>query len=188
MIEVEKKFQPTDEQLKSMLEGADFIKGSINHDIYYDYEDLRLLNNGIRLRNRNGSFEVKIKQKTDNYGNVINSEIEDEEEIKKYLNITGSIQDFIDHNMIVFSDYVNNRKKYKKGIFNIDLDDMDFGYKLCEIEVMVENENQIEQAESEIINFINQYGIELKKIPMKREVYLKLKNPDLYNKIYGSLV
>ena len=37
MIEVEKKFIPTEEQLKSMLEGAEFLGEKNLEDFYYDY-------------------------------------------------------------------------------------------------------------------------------------------------------
>ena len=184
MIEVEKKFQPTKEQLEKLLEGAEFLGEKINHDVYYDYEDLRLFRDDIKLRDRNGSWELKIGKKigiTDT--ETISHEIEDEEGIKKYLGISIPLEQYVKENMIVFSDYVNNRKKYKKREFVIDLDSMDFGYELCEVELLVDSEEKAKEASDTILAFVKQFDIEIQKIPSKRDVYLSLKNPELYEKI-----
>ncbi len=186
MIEIEKRFQPTEGQLRELLEGAEFLGEAVNRDIYYDYQDLRFFDRGIRLRNRNGSFELKINTKKGSSKlGLVRNEIEDEEEIKKFLNIDIPIQKFVDENMMVLSDYVNNRKKYKKGLFSIDLDDMDFGYKLCEVELMVEDEDEISNAKNLISEFIKQHGIKIKKIPTKGEAYLRIKNPELCKRLFG---
>jgi adenylate cyclase class IV len=188
MIEVEKKFQPTKEQLEKLLEGAEFLGLKINHDLYYDYDDLRLFHDNIKLRNRNGSFELKIgKQLSEDETDSIHTEIEDEEEIKKYLDITTPLEQYTKEQMIVSSDYVNNRKKYKKGEFTIDVDSMDFGYELCEVELLVPSEEKAKEASDVILAFVKQFGIEIQKIPSKRETYLRLKKPELYEKIYGNI-
>src|ERR1035437_2614520 len=112
MIEVEKKFQPTEEKLKSLLEHAEFLGEIINHDIYYDYNDFRLLKQDIRLRNRNGSFELKLGKSSG-----VAEEIEEEEKIKKYFDTSRPIQDFIKENLILVIDYKAKRRKYKKEEF-----------------------------------------------------------------------
>lgn len=184
MIEVEKGFQVTEEELGNLLRDAEFSGDRTNHDIYYDFSDYHFFNNGIKLRNRNGSFELKIK-----LPNGSSNEIEDEEEVRKYLNTELPIQDFVDKNMIVFSDYINNRRKYKKGEFVIDVEGLDFVErvlkgKVIEIELMVSNENEVSLAIDKILNFAKEYGITHKKIPAKREIYLMVYNPDLYKKLY----
>lgn len=63
MIEVEKKFKPTEEQLNAMVTGAEFLCEKVLHDVYYDYPDYRMFKKDVRLRNRNGNFELKIGQK-----------------------------------------------------------------------------------------------------------------------------
>jgi len=187
MIEVEKKFQPTKEQLEKLLQGAEFLGEKVNHDIYYDYDDLRLFHDNIKLRNRNGNFELKIDKKVgNNDSDIISHEIEDEEEIKTYLHINIPLEQYIQNNMIIFSDYINNRKKYKKGEFTIDVDNMDFGYELCEVELLVDSEEKAKEASDSILSFVKQFGIEIQKIPSKRETYLLLKKPELYEKIYGN--
>jgi len=85
MIEVEKKFQPTQEQLQKMLEEAEFVGEVANHDIYYDYPDYRLYTTPENkcLRNRNGSFELKMRSSSI-YGR---NEIEDKGEIERYFGV-----------------------------------------------------------------------------------------------------
>ena len=82
MIEVEKKFQPTKEQLAKMLADSEFIKEKDLHDVYYDYPDYKMFKAFVYLRNRNGRFELKIG---DDEIEGVSKEIEDEEEIKKYF-------------------------------------------------------------------------------------------------------
>jgi predicted adenylyl cyclase CyaB len=186
MIEVETSFQPTREQLAKLLEEAEFLGEKINHDIYYDFPDYKLFKEQVKFRSRSGAFELKIKTI-----NGASSEIEDEEEVKKYFNTELPLLDFINKNMIVITDYVNNRKKYKKEDFSIDVDDIDFGNgvledKVIEIELMVENEAEIAEAKEKIANLAKKYNIEFKKIPAKRELYLRIHNPELCDQLYGK--
>ncbi|MDQ3076097.1 MAG: CYTH domain-containing protein [bacterium] len=181
MIEVEKKFQPTEEQLTAMLEGAEFVGEVVNHDVYYDYPDYRLHREGSCFRKRNNNFELKIKL----FKNA-KKEIEDEQEIKRYFGTNAPLQDFIDNNLLVLTDFKNTRKKYKKEGFSIDLDNMDFGYTMCEMELMVEREDQIDEARNLLAEFMEQYGIEDNKIPTKRAAYLMKYKPELYKELYGD--
>ena len=79
MIEVEKWFQPTDEQLKRMVADSEFLGEVVNHDVYYDYSDFRIFKNYVKFRSRNGVFEVKIEIKVDKRGQNAEKEIEEEE-------------------------------------------------------------------------------------------------------------
>jgi len=181
MIEVEKKFQPTEEQLDVMLADAEFVGEVVNHDILYDYPDYKLFKQHIRMRNRNGSFEMKIPA-----GDFACTELGEPEEIKKYFNTTQPLQDFVAENMIVFTDFTTHRRKYKKGEFNIDVDHVESVYDVCEIEIMVEKEDQINDARERILKFALSYGFEVKNIPEKRELNLKHFNPSLYKELYGD--
>ena len=181
MIEVEKKFQPTDEQLAKLLENSHFVKEVVNHDIYFDYPDYRLLKARIRLRSRNGSFELKIGKPGKNEGA---EEIEIKEEIEKYFN-TDNLEEFMAKNLHPVIDYKTKRNKYKNGEFAIDVDEMSFGYSLCEIELLVENEEQINEAQEKIFNFAKAYDFEIKELPSKRGMYLQLTKPEVYKEIFG---
>lgn len=179
MIEIEKRFQPIEEQIKALLEGAEFVGEVLLHDIYYDYIDYRLLKNDIRLRERNGSFELKIGKKSG-----VAEEIENEDEIAKYFGIRGGLRNFVKNELIVFMDFSNNRKSYKKDGFNIDIDKMSFGYEVCEIELLVEDENKIKEAEEKIVNFAKKYKLEPSKLLAKRIEYLKRFKPEIYKEVY----
>lgn len=180
MIEVEKKFQPTSEQLYKLLEGAEFLGEIELHDVYYDFPDLRLIKNDIRLRKRNDGYELKIGE-----GKGVSQEIENENEIEKYFATKMPLQRFVDENMIEVIDFKNTRKKYKKDGFTIDVDSMDFGYQLVEIELLVSHESEITGAEERIVAYAESFGIERKKLPQKREEYFRLKKPEIYRQLYG---
>src|ERR1035437_8103456 len=94
MIEVEKNFQPTEEQLKAMLLNTEFIENKSIKDVYYDFDNLKLLKDSIKLRNRNGSFELKIGKP-----GGVDQEIENKEEIENYFN-TDNLDQFIKDNLI----------------------------------------------------------------------------------------
>lgn len=180
MIEVEKKFQPTEEQLAKLLEGAEFVKEVINHDIYYDYPDYRMFKEDIKFRKRNNNFELKIKL-THN----ADREIEDEEEIKKYFN-TENLVDFIEKNLLVYIDYETLRKKYVKEGFKIDIDELNFGVNSCDIELLIDDEEDISNAEEKVMNFARQYDLEFKDLLSKRGEYLKRFKPELFQELYGD--
>src|SRR6185436_8604727 len=99
MIEVERQFHATEEQIQSLLQGAQFLGEKVNHDIYHDYPDYRLFKEDIRLRNRDGSFELKIGG-----GRGVNKEINRREEIEKYFN-TSNLDEFIKNNLIPIIEY-----------------------------------------------------------------------------------
>ena len=180
MIEVEKKFQPTEEQLKALVNNSKFIKEVELHDLYYDYPDYSLWKKTVFFRNRNGGFEVKIQVKdTGSY-----NEIEDEESIKKYFKTDKQISEFIKENFIVAVDFKTKRQKYKKDDFNIDVDELSFGYKCVEIELLVGDESQIKDAQEKIIHLAEQYGFDMKKVPPKRHEYFRIVKPDIYKDLY----
>ena len=183
MIEVEKKFQPTDEQLASLLKDAQFLGEKINHDVGYDYPDYRLLKKEIRLRNRNGSFELKISKHKE--ASEVSHEIENKKEIERYFN-TDNFEKFVKDNLVIIVEIKTKRKKYKKGDFIIDIDELDFGYKVVEIELMVQKEDQIKDAQEKIMNLAKEYGLETKKLPGKRKEYFRLVKPEIYKKLYGD--
>ncbi|MFZ2072477.1 MAG: CYTH domain-containing protein [Minisyncoccia bacterium] len=179
MIEVEKKFQPTKKELEKLLEKAEFLGEKINHDVYYDYPDYRLIKNRIRLRIRNNLFELKIGKDSG-----ISEEIDDEEKIKDFFKTELSIKEFIKKNLILFIEYKTKRNKYKKGQFVIDIDKCDFGYEVVEIEKLIETEDKIKETEDQINMFAVENGLSFKTIDSKRNAYLKKMKPDVYLKIF----
>jgi adenylate cyclase class IV len=88
MIEVEKKFQPTKEQLDALLLDAQLVKEKTQHDTYYDFPDFRLFKKGIRLRKRGTGFELKIDPDRGISESQISIEIENDSEIMEYLGLS----------------------------------------------------------------------------------------------------
>jgi len=173
MIEVEKKFIPTEENLKILLTDAEFLGEVTNHDIYYDYPDFRFLKGNIAFRKRNGNFELKIQS-----GSGIHEEIEDLEKIKEYFS-TSDLEEFINENLISAIEYRTVRKKYKKEDFNLDMDETDFGYQVGEIELMVEKEEDVKIAEEKIQEFASRNNLDLGKGLSKKRAYCKKFNIEL---------
>ena len=179
-FEVEKRFQPTEDQLKKILKGAEYLGEEINHDIYYDYPDYRFLKNeDKKFRTRNGIFELKII-----LSSGVSQEINDEESIKKYFETNLSLKDFTEKSLKSFMEYKVFRKKYQKDGFIIDLDRTDFGYEVCEIEKLVSDKDKVYRIQAEINKFAVHNGLSLKEVESKRKVYLKKIKPEIYKKIY----
>ena len=187
MIEVEKKFQPTKEQLENLLEGAIFLKEKSIHDVYYDFEDFRLFKKDLRLRIRNSGFELKVYKPETNGRQRIADEYTSDDDIKKVLNISnGDLEKFVLDNMRVVCDFNTNRREYNKEGFTIDIDTTDFGFGVVEIEFLVENESDINMAEQKILNFAEKFKLKAVDLPLKTEAYLMEVYPEVYRKIYGD--
>lgn len=186
MIEVEKKFQPTDEQLKAMLEGAEFLGEVVNHDVYYDYPDFRYYTNAENtcLRKRNGSFELKMHT-----GKGFSKEVENLDEIAEHFGVDDLLS-FVNEKMVPIIEYKTERRKYKKGEFTIDVDKTDFGtgekYLMCEIECMVENDAEVAETLEKIMNLAKQHNFETKKIFSKHKEYLRRVKPEVYEKLFNN--
>lgn len=181
MIEVEKKFQPTEEQLARLLEDAEFVREDVIHDIYYDYPDYSLFEKRVYFRNRDDNFELKVQVSEGSH-----EEISDEEKIKRYFNTTKDLPDFIHENLIEAIDVTTHRTKYTKDELNVEIDEMDFGYKCVEIEILVANEKEASGALEKIHTLAKQYGFENQKASPKRKEYFRARKPLLFKKLYGE--
>lgn len=184
MIEVEKKFSLTEEQTKRIEKTADFVKEIKNTDVYYDTADYSLLKKDIWLRNRDGVFEVKIPPQN-NPGSInVYEEITNQNEILKRLEIR-KLSDNFEENLklngfIVLLKLITQRRKFKIKEFNIDIDKVDYGYTICEIEKMVEKEDEVERASEEIFKLAKSLGLEIKKIRGKCLEYFYRFNKPVY--------
>ncbi|OGJ01303.1 hypothetical protein A3G53_00620 [Candidatus Nomurabacteria bacterium RIFCSPLOWO2_12_FULL_44_11] len=134
----------------------------------------------MRLRSRNGSLELKIGRSSG-----ASEEVEIKEKIGKYFK-TNNLEKFIRDNLIIIIDYSIHSRRYKNGDFKIDIDEMNFGYTMTEIELLVEKEEEIQEAGRKIDNFAKQYNFEIKDINPKRKEYFRKVKPDVYNELYGK--
>jgi|AntAceMinimDraft_16_1070373.scaffolds.fasta_scaffold02675_9 thiamine-triphosphatase len=166
MIEVEEKFIFDKGSEKKVIQGANFLGEKLLIDTYYDTKDYALTTKDTWLRNRNGNFELKVPL---NEGKGINDrivdrydELETAEEIRKALSIPMERtlkEDLKMKGYYPFATLVTTRRKYKKGDFNIDLDIVDFGYKIIEIELMVKDSLEMKQAVERINFFAKEKGL-----------------------------
>ncbi|MBS3176202.1 CYTH domain-containing protein [Candidatus Woesearchaeota archaeon] len=187
MIEVEQKFSLGERVKQSLLKGAKFISEKTFTDCYYDTADYALTRKDIWLRSREGSFELKVGANQDR-GNSVMSYIEltDEQSIRGFLKIpqTGSLEEYLQqHGYVPFCTAITTRRKYQKGKFMIDLDIVDFRdfqYSICEIELMVENQSQIQKAKEEIVAFARLHQIPVREVRGKVVEYLLRMRQDHY--------
>src|SRR3989344_3594240 len=164
MIEVEKKFLLSDEEVQKLITNSEFLEEVRLEDMYYDLPGFPLMKHDKYLRSRNGKFELKLpvgdrgKFEVDRY-----KEVEDESEIKKELSLGGGkiLDELEKAGYFVVAHINSSRKEYKNGEFVIDLDLTDFGYKLAEIELMAPDEGGIDRATQKILTFAQGVGIKI---------------------------
>ncbi len=213
-IEVELRYQPAEEQLKLLLDDSEKLYDEDSHDVYFDFPDFRLLRKGIRLRYRTvrkkykeeekpreaiGFFELKV-----GLGNKADLEIKDRKKIKEYLGKEmEGIKEFFDtgkdleeivmkkeNKFISIVDFKTHRKEYKKEEFIIDVDEVDYGlgedkYNMCEIESMINDENQIKDTKNKIKEFAKKYNFNTeKRVVPKGWEYLRRFNKEIFEEIY----
>lgn len=189
MIEVEKKFQPTEEQLQKLLIGAELVKEKEMHDVYYDFPDYRLFRRGDRLRKRNSGFELKAYHSKTESGVQVADEYEEEHLIKEKINLgedTRTLSEIVEKDMIAVCDFNTKRTEYKKGEFVIDVDRLSFGVDLIEVEILVDSEDKIQEAEDKILTLVREFNIEVKDLPLKTGLYLQKVKPEVYQEIFGK--
>lgn len=185
MIEIEKKFLINQATLKKITKGAKLISQQELVDIYYDTADFKYTSKDWWLRCRNGKFELKkvvegVNQKiiADRY-----EEITDEHEICKYLaiNFEKSLPRTLKINKInPFATITAERKKYRKDEFTIDFDITDFNYSICEVELMVQDDSQMNQALEKIENFRKENNLSDSHVRGKLVEYIYLNLPEHY--------
>lgn len=113
-------------------------------------------------------------------------EIQDEQKIRDILNLSkkrGLSDDLMEAEYISFCICKTTRKKYKYGLFTIDLDVVDFQdftYTIGEIEVMVSDESEVKNTVKNILTFAKEHHLNITPIRGKVIEYLKRIKPDHY--------
>lgn len=182
MIEIEKKFILTGAQETQLLQNATFVKEKTFTDTYYDDQNHSLTIKDLWLRERDGNFELKVPMNASLEERVSDQyrEIEEDDEIADFLQINISnttLRDALkERGIIPFCTLVTTRKKYTKDGFGIDLDKVDFGFNIAEIELMIESESEITQATEKIIAYAKSYGLSIGNIRGKVAEYLSRYN------------
>lgn len=177
MIEVEKKFRLTPEQEHRLLEGATLLGNKTNEDVYFDTTDFSLTRQDHWLRTRSGRWELKrrVHELGHKLGGTAYDEIENEPGIRTFLQLTvhGSLADDLEEaGYKPFARIVKERRSYEKEGFHIDLDICDFGYELAEIELLLEHEDQRQDALKRIEEFVDRQGLDQTPVRGKIIEYL----------------
>lgn len=185
MIEVERKFVIQDSNPAFLQKSkARFLGEIINTDTYYDDEEFSLTTKNIWIRKRNDKFELKkpfAQNLIDRFEEII-----DERAIRKYLDLPDNLpmeSALAEKNYTPFLTYKTNRISYSIPPFKIDLDYVNFGkwdYRVGEIELLITDSRQIDEAIASIEKFAKDNDLVLEKTPGKLLNYLKRYSPEHY--------
>ena len=188
MIEVERKFALTEEAERALTGDAEFVKEKSFMDVYYDTPSYLLTTQDLWLRERDRKFELKIPLHDRNRADFSATryrEVDDEAGIRQALEIPmrgAFLDDVEEEGYQPFCYLTTIRRKYRKNGFTIDCDtvtsDDEFVYRVGEVEMIVEDESQMGEAQKKIEKFLTDHGIELKPVRGKVLEYLKIKRPE----------
>ena len=195
MIEVELKFVLSKEQKDLLLSNANFLCQETHTDVYYDSEDYSLSLKDFWLRKRNDKFTLKIPATTKDSVKsfqkkiVPKYEIEDEDEIKKIFQITSNERletALKESKYMPLYQFSTTRSKYEKNGFIIDIDisnfDNNLSYEICEIELIVNDEGEVNNALQKIKNFAQEHSITMQTdVEGKIYFYIRHKNREHLN-------
>lgn len=170
-IEVERKFQVTDFDENKLFQANGKLISEISfEDVYYDNNSYGLILNDCWLRKRNQKWEFKIplnREPNMLYMSTQFRELEDEKDIRLALHeIIKPETKFCDNQEIIeefklqpFATFTTTRKSYKLP-FNctVVIDFTSFGYSVGEIETMIEDNSEIENAIEKINAIADQLG------------------------------
>jgi len=184
MIEVEKKFSLTEEQLARLTKDALFLHQQKFTDIYFDNSTFDIGKRNFWFRKRGDNFELKVPTGVQAVAMNVFREVSDLREIAALLSMKQHSDDF-EENIYLngfekLAEIVTTRRKYKLGDYTIDADEADFGHRVCEIERMVDREDQIEEAQEKIFELARSFGLEIKPTHGKLLEYIVRYNPTYY--------
>ena len=171
VIEVERKFLfPDDIEEKLHDHGAVAKQQKSFIDIYYDTPRHELTLADHWLRQRQGSWQLKVPPSQRLHSNTTAQYREHENEddiLQALLSILdlapakrpSSMEEFVTlFDCKPFATFQTRRTSYSLKNFILDLDRTDFGYKVGEIETIVESSSQIEKALGDIDEIAEELG------------------------------
>ena len=106
--------------------------------------------------------------------------------IRKELGITkkGALEeDLRASGYSPFGAWKTTRRKYKKGEFTIDVDSVDYGYEVIEIEILTESRDGMDEATNKTLNFAKESGLTRSAKTGKVSEFLKRNYPEEYKEI-----
>jgi adenylate cyclase class IV len=192
MIEIEKKFLLTEAEQQALLQHAQELGQKVVKDSYFQNDDFCLTTNNFWLWERDGAYELNAPLKSNNGSpSLVNRyhEITDVEGIKQELGLNDD-NDFESTlsaaGIAPFMTCYTERRSYEKQGFHIDVDivtyaDSTFKYAIAEIELLIDDESQADEAEERIIKFAKSFNLTTDKIILgKVGAYIEAVRPDHY--------
>lgn len=189
-VEVERKFILAEKDRILLLSDSAHLNRELIRDEYYDNNSYALARKGCWLRSRNGKFELKIplqlpkplRELVQHY-----KELKVPDEISSALGFSeqsGLEAALKENNYDIYCVCITARSNYRKGKFNICLDEAefkgkDFKYSLAEIEIMAEEEKR-QEAESELMNFARLHKLSMEQPRGKIVEYMRRFLPEHY--------
>lgn len=186
MIEIEHKFILTSAQEKRLKKGAKFIGEKVFTDTYFDKSNYELTKNDIWLRTRDRQVELKMPIEKDAASETFCNRYDEfvlEEEVRQMLNIPQGgalLLDLKTAGYLPFVSITTRREKFKKQNFNIDIDACDFGYSVAEVELILEKDTEVKNAEQLIARFAKEHNLQIAPVRGKVVEYLYRESPDHY--------
>ena len=191
MIEVEKKFYVDDKTIAKLKKLGKVVSEKRVLDHYWDKNDFSVTKSDCWLRKRNGKWQMKIGvQKQANVKRItVYEELDDEKDIAEYLSLDLQVGTEFEellkkqkYNCFMTIDKARLRLEIDE--FTIDIDDFDDGQDILEIELVVDSQDQVQEAVDKIFKFVKDIGIDPKPKRFGRVVdYIQKEYPELFNEL-----
>ncbi|XP_063769671.1 thiamine-triphosphatase [Pseudophryne corroboree] len=198
-IEVEQKFVPGPEIEDSLHAlGAELLEEVTFQDSYYDSTDLRLTLCDMWLRRRGDRWELKLPPERD-ARNVKGSstqylELSNDAEIIRRVSEELGVQRPLSIEALGlnnFASFVTHRRRFQlphvegsstKAV--VDLDETDFGFAVGEVEVLVNRQEEVQDALKKVEEVCKQLGVP-KGSPVQGKVstFLQRNNTEHYKQL-----
>ncbi|XP_066289450.1 thiamine-triphosphatase-like isoform X2 [Branchiostoma lanceolatum] len=156
VIEVERKFSFGEGSEERLRKAGAVCKEELSfHDVYYDTEEFVLTLADHWLRRREGRWELKCPPADRDRASLVEQyvELQREADILKQLaailNVeAGSVEEMVQRARCEpFCNFQTDRKTYTlEGGFKIDLDQTDFGFRVGEIELICQKQEDVPEA------------------------------------------
>lgn len=198
-IEVERKFVlgPGVEKTLYAL-GAELLQEITFRDSYYDSPDLRLTLADCWLRKRENSWELKHPPEPGARGlsgaSTQYAELTQEDniikQVSKVLSVPSphSIEAF---GLNEFASFVTHRRRFQLPLEEssstkvvVDLDEADFGFAVGEVEVIVQKQEEVQDALQKVEEICKKLGVfQESAVEGKVSTYLRLNHFEHYKKL-----
>lgn len=203
-IEVERKFVPGLDVEKTLgILGAELLEETTFRDSYYDSPNLCLTLNDLWLRRRGDSWELKHPPQRGTRGlkgaSTQYMELTSEDDIicrlSEELGVPSppNIESF---GLNMFASFVTRRRRFHLPIVEnsntkvvVDLDEADFGFAVGEVEVLVQTQEEVENALKKVEEICRKLGV-YRETPVQGKVstFLEMNCADHYRKLMEAHV